>query len=290
MTERLSDVEQRIGSVHQLEAVVTAMRGIAASRSREARDRLAGIRAYADTVGGAIGEALALVADPETAAASRASPGRLILVALCSEQGFVGGFNDRILSAVETHLKDAGPDMAELLLIGDRGLMVAGEHGLSVAWSAPMAAHVEEVATLANHLADTIYDRLIAGATGVTIVHATPSRNNTVEIVDRTLVPIDLERFPISRRAIPPLITQKPQDLIAQLAEEYMFAELCEAVTLSFAAENEARMRTMMAARENVDDKLDELNGLFRRLRQEEITNEIVELAAGAAAHASDDD
>jgi F-type H+-transporting ATPase subunit gamma len=51
---------------------------------------------------------------------------------------------------------------------------------------------------------------------------------------------------------------------------------------LSFAAENEARMRAMLAARANVQDTLDELTQSYRRVRQDEITDDIVELAAGA--------
>jgi len=51
---------------------------------------------------------------------------------------------------------------------------------------------------------------------------------------------------------------------------------------LSFAAENEARMTAMIAARSNVARKLDELVASFRRLRQEEITGEIIELSAGS--------
>ena len=61
MTERLSDVMARIGSVRQLSSVIGAMRGIAAARAREARERVEGVRAYARTVGAAIGQALALV-------------------------------------------------------------------------------------------------------------------------------------------------------------------------------------------------------------------------------------
>jgi ATP synthase len=56
---------------------------------------------------------------------------------------------------------------------------------------------------------------------------------------------------------------------------------------LSFAAENGARMRAMIAARSNVARKLDELVGSFRRLRQEEITGEIIELSAGIISAAA---
>ncbi len=51
---------------------------------------------------------------------------------------------------------------------------------------------------------------------------------------------------------------------------------------LSFAAENAARVRAMLAARENVNDKLVELTQRYRVVRQDEITSEIVELTAGA--------
>jgi hypothetical protein len=96
VTERLSDVLERINSVRQLAAVITAMRGIAAARSREARSRLDGIRAYASTVGQAIGVALALM--PEQARPPARRDGRIV-IALCAEQGFAGAFNEHVLDA-----------------------------------------------------------------------------------------------------------------------------------------------------------------------------------------------
>ena len=84
--------------------------------------------------------------------------------------------------------------------------------------------------------------------------------------------------FRARRNSSPPIITLPPQTLLIELAEEYVFAELCEALTLSLAAENEARMRAMTAAKSNVTKMLDELLARSRQLRQEEITNEIIEL------------
>lgn len=58
MSERLADIAARIDNVRQLDAVVTAMRGIAAARAQQSWGLLAGIEAYAATVSGAIGQAL----------------------------------------------------------------------------------------------------------------------------------------------------------------------------------------------------------------------------------------
>jgi F-type H+-transporting ATPase subunit gamma len=284
MSGKLSEVEGRIGTVHQLEAVITAMRGSAAARSREARSRLDGIRAYAAVIGAAIGQALALAPDPEPQLRHGKRPEGRVVIVLCAEQGFAGTFNERVLDAAEDCLKSAS---AELLVVGNRGAMVAAERGLAFGWSASMVAHAEEVPMLASRITDAVYSRLEKGqATRVSVVHAAPAPSATIEIVERALLPFDFARFEVTPRAVPPITTLPPEQLLAELAEEYVYAQLCEEVMLSFAAENEARMRAMIAARSNVSRKLDELVASFRRLRQEEITGEIIELSGGGISAA----
>jgi F-type H+-transporting ATPase subunit gamma len=282
MTERLSDVVARIRSVRQLSSVIGAMRGIAAARAREARERVEGVRAYAATVGAAIGQALALAEDGGALRNRDRRDGHLV-IALCAEQGFAGAFNKRVLDVAEQLLKADGAHGRELLLLGGRGLMAAEERGLAVGWSAAMVAHVDEIGALADRVTEQLYARLGTGrATRVNVIHAAPSLGE-VHVVDRSLAPFDFARFPRAQNPSPPIITLPPQILLAQLAEEYVFAELCEALTLSLAAENEARMRAMTAAKSNVAKMLDELTARSRRLRQEEITNEIIELGGRKA-------
>lgn len=284
MTERLSDVNARIASVRQLSSVITAMRGIAAARAREARGRLDGIRAYAETIAEAIGHVLAVLPEDARAGSSGHRHRGHAVIALCAEQGFAGVFNERVLDEA-ARLLTAGAGTAELMLVGDRGLMVARERGLEVSWSVPMVAHAGQASALADRISEELYRRIDAGrVTRVSVVHAVPGASAAIETAAKVLVPFDFTRFPLARVAAPALMTMAPPRLLAQLSEEYVFAELCEAVTLSFAAENEARMRAMIAARANVADTLDGLVGRARQMRQEEITNEIIELESGASS------
>lgn len=279
MSERLGDLRARLDATHQLEAVITAMRGVAAARLREAQTHLEGVRAYAHTLGEALGEAMALA--PPQAHAERSRADGHLVVALCAEQGFAGAFSERALDAAQRRLAATRPGGAALFVIGGRGQAIAEERGLDIEWSAPMIAHVDEADALADHIADALYDRLGSRRTArVTMVHSAPDASGAVALIERPLIPLDLARFPASRRAVPPLTTLPPALLLARLAEEYVFAELCEAVVLSFAAENQARMQAMIAARQNVRDTLDALTASYRRIRQDEITNEIIELAA----------
>lgn len=281
MTGRLSDVESRIGSVDQLAAVIGAMRGIAAVKARDARGKLGGIRAYADTVAGAIGAALALLPAPLHSQAQTGS-GHAI-VAFCAEQGFAGAFNSHVLGRVQAEMATLGSG-TELLLLGTRGLVAAAERGLAVAWSAPMVTSTAGVAAVANRIVEILYQWLDAGRVGaVTVVRAEPAADGA-EVVAHRLVPFDFTRFPAVAGATAPLLNLPPGRLLERITAEYIFAAFCEAAMLSYAAENESRMRAMIAARANVAKTLEGLRAQARQLRQEEITSEIIELAAGTAA------
>ena len=75
-----------------------------------------------------------------------------------------------------------------------------------------------------------------------------------------------------------------PETLLSELAADYLHAQLCNAALHAFAAENEARMEAMAAARSQIERQLSALRATQRLVRQEEITAEIIELAAGETA------
>lgn len=279
MAERLAEVSAQIQNVRQLEAVVTALRGIAASRAQRAHSLLAGIDAYSAVVSRAIGQALTLLPEDfrRTAEKRRAAIG---VILFCAEQGFAGAFSERVLNA-------AGGDLANAttFLIGTRGLVVARERGLNPSWSTPMVSHVDAVPSLVNNIADALYVQIASGAPSTIEIIAPRSMSGAGVWIERhSLLPLDLARFASASETLPPLTTLKPQELLERLTAEYVYARLCEAAMHSYEAENQARMMTMTAARHNIGTRLVTLTHREQQLRQEEITNEIVELAVGAEA------
>ncbi len=279
MAERLADIVTRIQNVTQLEAVVGAMRAIAASRAQKSRTLLGGIEAYTEVISRAIGRALSLLPADATAAPSGHHAAR-VLVMFGAEQGFVGAFSERILDAAAADL--AG---ARILMVGTRGAAVASERGVRPAWSAAMATHADAIPGLANQLAEALYAHLAATAVRqVDIVFARAAAAGGIVVDRHSLLPIDFGRFPRPIDTQAPLTTLAPGILLERLAAEYVYAQLCQAATHAFEAENEARMMAMAAAKTNIESKLARLGQRERQLRQEEITTEIVELASGAKA------
>lgn len=282
MAERRADLAAQIESVRQLEAVVTAMRGIAASRAQKGRSLLPGIDAYAGVVSAAIGHALNLVAADGVAAPADGTA-RRGLILFTAEQGFVGAFNEWVLAAAAHE-----PPDTMVFLLGTRGAALATERGLRPAWRAAMATQAEAIPDLANRLAEALYSRMTGDRlTRVDVVFPRMAPAGGIGVDRRSLMPIDFARFarPVGRRV--PLINLAPARLFERLAAEYIFAELCRAAMHAFEAENEARMLAMGSARTNIESKLAHLSQRERQIRQQEITAEILELATGAEASSS---
>lgn len=278
MSSRLGELSRHLETTRELAGVIGAMRGIAAARSRDAQQRLAGVRAYASTLGQAIGEGLGLLDEIDRPAAPGNGLHAHLLLVICAEQGFVGTFNERLIEVAAERLQQRPGD---LLVVGARGQMSAVERGLHPVWSQPMAVHPDETQALAGRIAEALYARLgPTRAMRVSLVHGVPGQAGAQAIVTRSLLPFDYSRFPVSPGQRAPRVNLDPGRLVQQLAEEYVYAELCEALMLSCAAENEARMHAMIAAQDNIGRRRDTLQAQFRRVRQDEITDEIIELSS----------
>jgi len=278
MAERLSDIVAQIQNVRQLNAVVAAMRGIAAARAQKGHSMLAGIEAYSEVISRAIGEALNLLPVEATAPPAHERP-KHGLILFCAEQGFAGAFSERVLETAGT---DVGT--ATNLIVGTRGYGIASERGIIAHWSTAMTTRVEGIPNFANRLAEVLYRNLAENAFATVDVLFSRSISGSIRVDRRSLLPIDFARFARPPEREPPLITLVPDLLLERLAAEYIYAQLCQAAMHAFVAENEARMIAMQAAKNNTDTKLDALVRREQWLRQEEITTEIVELAAGAEA------
>jgi F-type H+-transporting ATPase subunit gamma len=281
MTERLSDISARIEGIRQLGAVVNAMRGIAAARAQQARSQLVAVDSYSATIALAIGRTLAQA--PAALSASAVRSTRPAVVLFCAEQGFAGAFSERVLDAVRADLSDS-----ELFLVGTRGRAVAAEKGVVVGWNSPMPSNSLGIPKLADRISDALYTRIATGEIDrldAVFSRWQPGHGNHIERC--RLFPLDMSGFPRPRDADAPLLNLPSEALLIELTADYVHAQLCKAALHAFAAENEARMEAMASARSQIERQLSALQATQRTVRQDEITAEIIELAAGETASRS---
>ncbi|HTX50662.1 MAG TPA: FoF1 ATP synthase subunit gamma [Caulobacteraceae bacterium] len=278
----LSETQARIDSVGKLGTVVGAMRGIAATHAGRARAALAGYQAYAKIVAAGLARAAALLEETDASPPPQSGENTVAIV-FTAEHGFAGAFSERVLDTAKPR------DRQRLFIAGARGVSLAEQRGLHVDWSTPMASQAAAVGAVARRVADRLYALFVEERMArVDVVYACPVGAADFAIAQRPLLPIDVAaiRAPVS--GPPPLVNLPPRKLVELLVGEYVFAELALAALESFASENAARLATMESARLNIDQKLQELSGQERLLRQEQITAEVQDVVAGAlAANAS---
>jgi F-type H+-transporting ATPase subunit gamma len=271
MTERLADINARVNGIHQLGSVVNAMRGIAGARAQQARAQLTAVDRYAAIIAQAIGRVFT------PAVPRRPGRERIAAVVFCAEQGFAGAFSEHVL--------DALPSGAEIFLIGTRGATIAAERGINPHWSNAMPSASVGIPGLARRIAEALYARMAEGEIDrLDAVFSQWRTGGGMQVERQILFPLDPTAFPEQAPGNTPLLNLAPQALLGDLTADYVHAQLCHAALHSFAAENEARMAAMAAARHQIDQQLAKLELTQRIVRQEEITAEIIELATGEMA------
>jgi F-type H+-transporting ATPase subunit gamma len=274
------EIATRITSLSELLEVVAAIRAMAASQMQQALTSLEAIRRYAEQIREALSEAATLL-PPAGVPEALARPNKSALVVFCAEHGLCGGFNEHPLRAAE---RAAGGGLA-LIVVGTRGAQVCRERGLSPDLVLPMATHCAGVTAAARRVAAELYrmfsERRIAG---VEVVYTQHAGGQPAHLEQRRLLPLELPVAQKTSANLPPIINLPPQRLFDDIVGEYFFATLENAAMQSFFSENSTRFRAMEAAHQNIQDKSRELTKLMQRLRQELVTNEILDLIGGSAA------
>lgn len=275
--EQLPRLQARLNSLRELRDLIRALRALAASHVQEAQGALAGIRRYVEVVEDAIAEGATLL--PKTDGLATSLSVNSVLIVVCSEHGFVGAFNDRLLRRAAAERREE----QRLLVIGRRGALLAEERGLSVARSFSMATHVGGVLGVTRTIAEHL-----ASVSTADIVFGSYRRGGNFEVEARSILPLDPALLVGSQQRISPLHQLAPDVLLQRFASEYLFAEITRAVTESLASENAARLQVMETADHNIGDKLDELRSKEHSLRQEVITSEMLDVVTGSEAVLTD--
>ncbi len=273
--EQLSRIKVRRTNLEDLLGLFRALRGTAASHMQEAQKALEGIHHYIATIELAISEGAALLATDQGANADRGDNRKNWLVVLCPEHGFTAGLSDRI---VDRALEIASSDQ-RLGIVGRRGAMILEERGHEADWTMPMSTHVGGVVGLSRR----IIERL-DGVGRAEVIYAVRNAGGEITVEHQQVLPLAPELLATPDVHAPPLFHQPPIELLTELAEEYLFAEISRALMETLTSENAARLQVMLGADFNTKAKLSKLKRLERSQRQAAITAELLELSTGVDA------
>lgn len=266
----LARIEARIRALGQLSEVVRAMRGMASARLREAEQSVRPVEIFSCIVAEALDQLAEVAAD--AVIIGRRDRDAPLLLLVTAEHGFVGAFSEGLARHAARELRPG----ERLHIVGQRGATIAAEHGLRAEAVYAQGSHAEGVITAARQVV-----RRLSLPAGLRLVYPRPVPGGAEVRIEHVL-PRPASR-PGPRRQLP-LLHLPPPLLYRALLEELVCATVVRAMLDAFAAENSVRLRAMERAERNIRDRVAELTRERHRLRQETITDELLDIVSGAEA------
>jgi F-type H+-transporting ATPase subunit gamma len=289
----VQDIGRRIRSVTNTRKITRAMELVAAAKLRRAQTRIEAMRPYAERMQELmVGTARASSSVRGLPLLQRREISRAAIVPLTGERGLAGAFNAQILReafALERELRADGTDV-RWLVSGKKGTssLRFRRYELVQSWAGfsdnPQYFNAQAIA---NRLAELYSEQevdqvfVIYNAFESALVQRV-TRQEVLPIPEQVLESGDDDQ---SEALLGDFIYEpEPEQILERLLPVYVETELYRALLESAASEQGARMTAMRNASKNAGELIEQLTLQMNRARQAEITQEILEVVAGADA------
>lgn len=287
----VQDIKRRIRSVRNTRKITKAMELVAGARLRRAQARIEAMRPYADRMMELmVGTARASTSVRGLPLLQRREIRTSAILALTGDRGLAGAFNAQVLRhvfTVERRLRGEGVDV-RWLVSGRKGASTLRfrryELGQSWIGFSDRPAYADAQA-IAHHITE-LY--AVEEVDQVIVVYNHFESPLVQRVVEQEILPIP-ESVLESGDEAPALVGDfiyepEPELILERLLPVYVETELYRALLESAASEQGARMTAMRNASKNAAELIDSLTLAMNRARQAEITQEILEVVAGADA------
>lgn len=213
-----------------------------------------------------------------------------LVVAFGSDHGLCGAYNETLAAVVKSHGEAQTRMKQRLLCVGAKLRGALLDQGLAPEAVLLPPANAGGIGRLAADIVtriDAISRERLPWRPAITLAFTRRGAQNLREPVTQRLLPLEpglLERqrrWP--SRALPDY-TMAADALLAALIRSHIFASVFRASAEAMVTENSARLELMQQAEQSVDDRLEELKGDLRYVRQTEITDELMDVIIGFEA------
>jgi F-type H+-transporting ATPase subunit gamma len=293
----LKDIRGRIASVKNIRKITRAMEMISAARLRRAEQRIEHLRPYADALRRMTSRASKAAENipnlPILQEKEQVSTVGILLVT--GDRGLAGPFNSQIIRAGNARARELRSEGAEVLWYasGRRGISSLQFRELPVggSWAGftdrPAFSDARTIADgLTSAYVDDKVDRVeifyngYISAVNQEVRHETLLPLQQADVLGDEEADDDGDDDPHSRALW--IYEPDPEEILARLVPDYVEISIYRALLESTASEHGARMSAMRNASDNAGEMIDDLTLEANRQRQAEITQEIMEVVAGA--------
>jgi F-type H+-transporting ATPase subunit gamma len=289
----LIDLRRRIRSVRNMQQITKAMKMVSAAKLRRAQERALSARPYADMMNRVLANVARASAGMEEVAEipllQTREEKKIRLIAVSSDTGLAGAFNANLFRMAQRFIDEhRGADLT-IEAIGRKGRDYFRRRNYDLS-----GEHVGIVDKPNYEQAREIADKMIDAYTKAEVDAVYLAVNEfksamAPNLVLRKILPVEIPESKSADGAnagqqIDYIYEEPPQELLRALLPRYVEMSIYRAMLESISAYHAARMTAMDAASSNAGDVIQDLTLSLNRVRQANITREIIEIVSGAAA------
>ncbi|WP_392566118.1 F0F1 ATP synthase subunit gamma [Utexia brackfieldae] len=281
------EIRSKIASVQSTQKITKAMEMVATSKMRKTQDRMSASRPYAETIRQVIGHLALAHLDFKHPYLEERDVKRVGYLVISTDRGLCGGLNINLFKAIIADMKrwkDQNVD-AELAVIGSRGVSFFNSIGGNVVTQVTgMGDHptvsdlIGPVKTMLKAYDQGKIDRLF-------IVNNKFINTMSQEPQIQQLIPLPpAEDEELKTKSWDYIYEPDAKALLDIMLRRYIESQVYQAVVENLASEQAARMVAMKAATDNGANLIKDLQIVYNKARQGAITNELIDIVAGASA------
>ena len=287
MAGGLKEVRERITSVQNTMQITSAMKMVSVAKLRRAQDAITRMRPYADKLQSVLANVSSSLASGEGTYSEQRPVKKVLLIAVTSNRGLCGGFNNNIIKEVQVAMADDSKEYHVLPLGKKANDAFRRRAELRPEGFAEDAWNIFEDLnfTAAQAVGDVVLEQFANGTYDEVRLIYNKFVNAAVQIpTNEAFLPL-LPTAEVEETADTEYIFEPSrEEIVERIIPNSLKIQLYKGLLESHASEHGARMTAMHQATENASELLRELRISYNKARQAAITTEILEIVAGSEA------
>jgi F-type H+-transporting ATPase subunit gamma len=277
------DIRRRIGSVKNIKQITRAMQFVAASKLKRAQDATLAARPYSEKLDEVLADLAAVLGQEDHPLLGKPSSDKRLVVLITTDRPLSGPLNTNIVRFIARDIVENPGDVA-LVTVGRKGRDAMRRSGV------PLEAHFATFGdrpTFADvlPLARLVTDAFLAGTYGrVDIVYSQWVSTLVQRPTALAILPIQPSEDTEGIAGNQFIFEPNAGAVLERLLPRYVATRLFQAVLEAKASEESSRMVAMKNATENAEELIEDLTLSYNKVRQANITREMIEIASGANA------
>jgi F-type H+-transporting ATPase subunit gamma len=278
------DIRRRIGAVRNIRQITRAMQFVAASKLKRAQDATLAARPYSEQLDEVLADVAAVLGGDDHPLLATADPaGKRLIVLITTDRPLAGPLTSNAVRFTLREIVDHAGSVT-MVTVGRKGRDAIRRANI------PIEAHFVgfgDRPTFADilPLARLVTDDYLSGAYArIDVIYphfvSTLTQQPTLGQILPIVASEDTKGIPGNQFIFEP----NPAAVLEQLLPRYVATRLFQAVLEAKASEESSRMVAMKNATENAEDLIEDLTLSYNKVRQANITREMIEIASGAQA------